>query len=157
MTLYPLPIFSRTANRGPMMRPTVRDRVDCGHGLRTGSAGAGELRAAGGADRPVGLSTGSAHYESREARPRSPHPDRGGRPRPPAGLPGRHAASPPITARRRGGAIPRALWLLPALVLAACVLAGGTARADVVVANTDKLASTGQSTNLDKPQLRRVS
>ena len=150
MTLYP-PSPHFFAERGPMMRPTVRDRVDCGHGLRTGSAGAGEWRAAGGADRPVGLSTGSAHYESREARPRSPHPDRGGRPRPPAGLPGRHAASPPITARRRGGAIPRALWLLSALVLAACVLAGGTARADVLVTNTGKLATDDQFSSVLVP------
>ena len=49
-----------------------------------------------------------------------------------------------MTARRRGGAIPAALRLLPALVLAACVLAGGPARADVLVTNTDMLATDDQ-------------
>ena len=94
--VFPSPSSARVPVRGPRTDgAAVRDRV--------------EWRAAEGEDYPGGRSTGSAHCESRKARPRSPHPDRSGRARSPAGLTDCHAASPAVTARRRGGANPAAL------------------------------------------------
>ena len=128
--------------------PVTRSSVEymAGPGPRAGGAVVGESHPRRGGNGTGVLATDFAHGAGREARLRGPHPERRAPPRLPAGLPGCDATSSPGAPRRGPGAVLTALRLLPALVLAACVLVGGPAAAEVLVRNTDKLATSAQLT-----------